>query len=1179
MIKPTELAEFVKTLWNNLPTASALNIAFHDTNAPNFLKQLFGAAYTLPQNLSPFFLGSSETRGAAVVFFKNAYRCLNNLLEKSPNTLVRLLDAGLLSHVKHILLSLSSCFQQWMLPGMESLRDLSPALAFEDYFELLFQILKLFNKMLPKLIGSAKAYHDPTTVSSLFAIFPHAIDKVQENPTGAQNRLCVAVLKELFEIFASWFKQTNFLEEVFAPKIAELLADLPEKRPAAFYLLTFAAGVLSVKEQGGVKTLQNFMLTDNPFTIPKVEEDKSDSASKKKELDEEDEAERVPFTALLIKKHGSTLGYVLSMLYESHDAKFIGAGIFMLKFLANVLPCEFAERLVEELSNTFSPYISTSHRAGELEFTGTPSSHPSHKLFHGLSKRLLVFRELIPTLCKYAILKSTLPEGLIAMLRSLGNEVNPTKDAAGEEAERLLLENIRSLCTISQDVLCGRGDMQFAPYEVLPSAPQMQKIMGLLSQRAIIDPPTFTGLSNGVLRGPLMIVEYLKTIKVLVQCLVGRSVALFGDHYTVAPTTPKITVCFKELIDQCHELLKLGVPLSSLSPIISVVLDIVLGLTHTFDAEGLKSAPWEGGELPAVIINGAISVMAGDANGMPKVTEKLREFLNEPEIAEKWTKLESIFSLTTRKDLQPPEIQIYKSRPLDQIYQSYFGNPETTFQGKLAALLKPKTVKRAEAIYFIKHKGTSKPVRSTFLGDVIQISCFDKQSDDWIIERLFSLEDMVVLCFADATFMLGDTIVRIGPLVNQLSEPEYLQLEHANLLLSIQTMKRKQREEVEKRRKTRTKPALAAAAKLMPFSPATALQRKPTTQQPSRSISTHVDVFEGLDRGTKNPFPQLQKIPSGKPATPTHIVPTAAPTVSPFVQLPAQPMSQPPTTPTERPVITSAMGGIKSPTAHIGYMPPATATVPPPLPVEEKPAVSSKYQDVINLLNCLSKAESRPPTAYTPTRPAYPHPSMEPMRRPVPSPFVSAPGSLPTQPESAASFQELFARISQAMPEPGIPPARPPVMMRGYTPTSQPTISPITSPMSMSAVQQLTEEEKEVCREIQYLKQQRPNDPRIQERISKLLRQYPRVMPHVMALLKKPQSRLLNFQFSRQLFDALCKAIIICNKCVNHCKAIQLSYEELMSLLVLSRGIHWPSLFHYILFNVFYYNPYQGQQI
>ena len=210
----------------------------------------------------------------------------------------------------------------------------------------------------------------------------------------------------------------------------------------------------------------------------------------------------------------------------------------------------------------------------------------------------------------------------------------------------------------------------------------------------------------------------------------------------------------------------------------------------------------------------------------------------------------------------------------------------------------------------------------------LMTTCYQTFSDDWLIEHLAFLESSVIEYYANLNFIIGDVYPRIVLLLNEISSPEKLELEHANLLLSIQTMKRRQRSDVEKKRNVRTK-AAPTSMKLASFNAAMAIPRKATAQQPSRNISTHVDVFEGLDKGMKSPFPQAQKTSGsgGKPSTPTHNTPAS--TFSPFPpssvpQIIEYPAVEPPIRPsTSLPVVTS--------------------TAPP---TEEKVSASSKYRDL-----------------------------------------------------------------------------------------------------------------------------------------------------------------------------------------------------------------------------------------
>lgn len=993
LTKPTELRELVKTLWSNLPTSSSFNIPFNEINPQTFTKQLFGSAYVLPPNLSPFFLGSFQTQGAAIVFFTNAYRCLNYLLASDPSILYRLFEAGLLSHLRQILLSLSNCLQQWTLPNLDPPENFTPKIVSHDYYMLLFQILKLSNKMMQRLILTNKTYDDPITLSSVLIIFSHIINESLEFPCSLKK----SILNEILGFVSSWAKQDL---NVLLITIAELLFDLPIKRITAIYLLMSITGIFSIKECESLKIIEKFLTAQNPLMNKET----------RVSIIESSELTKNEITTHLIRTNGCLLNYMLNQLYESYDAEFVTVGVCMVKHIVNTLSHEFAKEFVIEFSTLLFTYGESALRIDELDLGGTSS--PDNKLIIGLCRRLFVLNELIPTMLKYALIRSELIDKAITMFRSIGIIRN---NPSVRVLERLFLQCLKNFCTLDSSLMDGRSDLKYAIHELLPTVPQMQKIISLLSQRAIIDPHTFTGLSNNSITEPLVVLEYLNVIKVFVSNPIGRSIALFGDYLPTYPSVPRINICFKELIDQCHELLKLNVPIANLVPIVEVVVNVALALTTTFDEYGIVSG--ESKEIPGELVNAIACVLAGDSNNVAKFAEKLNDFLLTKELADKWEELVTLFSL---KEFPPAStIEIYESRTLDEVYQSH--NENKLSQPFFEELLKPKTVKKAEYVYLLKHNSVMRQPDSSLIGIAMKLSNYEKFQDDWLVEHLSLLESSVIAYFSNADFIVSEVYPRVKTILGTLSEPVKLEVEHENLLLSIQAVKRRQRIEVEKKRNARTK-ATPAASKINAINTALSLTRKVTSQQPSRNISTHVDVFEGLDKGTKNPFPQAQKV-TAKPSTPTHAM---FPITSPM------------------PIIT-----------------PMESAVPQ---AEERPAIPTKHQDIINLLKCLSKTSS----SRSNKSEGFPPPIFISNQKPAGPPLAAQGSMLETQgsPLRAAPISHESAIV-------------PPQLM-------------------------LTEEEKDACRRIQYLKMYKLNDPRGQEQINWILRQHKRIAPYLMNFLKKP---------------------------------------------------------------------------
>lgn len=1135
VIKPAQFFDTVKSLWAALPTVASLNTPAQDTSAPNFLKHYFGVASAVPSNLQPYFLGAVGRPASSLVFFTNAYRYLNYLMDaNTPELQEQVLDSGLLSHIKHMLLGLSHCFQLWHSPSCTELpcggsgsapSDLSSQLVTDDYFELTLQVLQLFRKILPRLISSAHAYQDPTLLASLINIVPHAAKAAMTVVSAKSGRIYMRVCGEILGVFSAWLKQAGFLESLFLPKVIELLADLPEKRFAAFYLLTFACQQLSVREPGGLEAIQAAILAENPFDVKSAtssEEKKEETKKDGPAESDESMDESAPFL-LLMKKQGTTLGYVLNKLYDSHDLAFVTCGLSMLKSMANILPHTFAAQLAEELSNSIASYVSLASRANEPDF-GTPTARNTTKWMAGLTKRLSVIRELIPTTAKYAILKSSLPDGVVTILKSMSGEASVPKGLGSDELERQIVECIQLMCTAQDDILIGRGELQYAVYELLPSVALQQKMLSCLSQHSTIDPPTFNALSNGTQKAPVLILDYLRMMLTFTGNVVGRSLMLFGEHFATMPTSPKMTVCFKELIDQCHELLKLSVPVEQLSPIISTVMDIALALSNSFDQSGLHPTRMDPAKIPSAIINGTtFMLMEGDTNGMGRLQEKLKEFLDLPEISTKWNVVENLLLRAGQKDAAPePASEILKGRPLDAIYKSYQDKAEQTLQGKLYALLKSRGTKKAEALYEMKNacKRMRGLAHNSLVADVFAMAFFERFQDDWALERLLALDQLIVLQLSDVRASIGQVDPRIEHEVQTHSEPEQLQLEHANLFLSVQVMKRKQKEEIERRKKVRIRPVMAAN-KLASFSVGSSMsgpRKTPTPGPPSRNISTHVDDYENIQKGSKNPFPQPYMKEKKQPATPT----SANVSGNSFMQ---------PGTPTER-------GGNveKEPMSAKTYMKASSSGMQPsgssypasmsspvgpsgPQPMAPKPSPMGMYgtsapeegkdtkiQSLLDLLNCLSKTEQQQSSSRQyPQQSSRPYPmSMDPSRRPGPySP--SGAGQIPTEHMSPRNIQDLLARIAQGgtglEPNPEMRHMAPRPMMQGMSPSPRGGHG-MMSPTG--GLQPLTEQEKEVFREVQSLKQLHPNDPRTQERIRKLLEQYPRVIPHLKNLVKKP---------------------------------------------------------------------------
>jgi len=1099
LIKPEELGDLTKNLWSNLPTASALNISFSDPNAPNFLRQLFGAAHTLPQGMSPYFLGQSETRGSAIIFFKNAYRCLSHLLNTNPSTFIRILDTGILSHIKHMLLAISYCFQQWELPSnkAEFSSEISPSLVFEDYYELLYQILKVFNKLLDRIIiANSKGYSDIDSVQSILMIIPHVIRKCQNN----KNMLINSVLTELFKSLSIWSKQDNFIIEQFIPKITELLVDLPEKRLAGLHLLAFLAGILNIRNQQNFNSVIFDMLINlNPLNSAKKSDfsdhskksENSEEIKKKEESDSDEISEKSPgFAEYLIKSKGTLLNFILEKIFDSSDLAFISTGITLLKFLINTMPQAFSEKLCVEFTNIFTQFINGGHRlsAGEMEFSSTPTSHKFDTNIIALCKRLLIFKELIPTMLKFVIIKQNTIENIISMLKYLWNTDNSAnKSSLFENCEKLLIEILKSLISINPELLHKN---LITTNEILPNIAQLQRILGIFSQKAIIDPPTYLALSNKTYtKNSLILTEYLEAIHVFIRTNTGKLICLFSDYVLQYPTTPKPYICFKELIDQCVELRKMDVDPELLVKILNKIFDILAEFCET-----------DLNKIPDIILQGIFSMFAGDLGSVPKLFERIKEFFVQSDLNQKIDFMQNLFTLIGKsKDANlPTNFPEFKIKPTEQIFNEFCKEGENrTLQSKFLAMIKPKTLKRAEGVYFIKNspeKTHDKPQyqENSLYASILKMACFEKLPDDWIVEKFNWLENSLVSYFADINFIIQPQENKTIDIFAILYKPELLQLEHANLPLSIQTMKRKQREEVEKKRKSRSKPIpQTATTKFVPFTPTSVPMppRKPApaTQQPSRNISTHVDVFEGLDRTVKNPFPQLIRPASstGKPGTPTNIMPER--TVTAFNQSieMARPIRPPMNAPIQPPISMSPMN----------YSMPGTPTaIPPPPPVniqqqEEKPVSSSKVADVMQLLNKL-KGESKQSSQFAMQvlKPTIPYPQPQPSYDPTKRPMV--PGQY-MQESSPANISQIYDPNLRQMQQ------------KMYPQTQIPNISSPSNLMTIVPMEQLSEEERNVFAQVRTLKIQRGNDPRTQEQIAKLLKSYPRVVPHLMALLKK----------------------------------------------------------------------------
>lgn len=1111
-----------------LPSATALGIPLQDPSAASFLKHVFGVPSTF-LNQQPYFLGTSDDLESPMIFLKNAYRCLNINLDRDISLSARILDSGLLSHMRHLLLSLSQTLQLWILPscteaasGIRNVSScggcLSSEVLAQDYFELILHILSLFRKILPRFILGAKSYKDPIMLGSLLNIIPYSAKSTLTCQDRSTANIYVQVTSEILRIFSTWFKQSGFVEDVFLPKVIEALGGLPEERFGGLYLLLASSLLLSLRENSANDALQKGLLS-NKVTTEKVQEveekeKKNEEMTNKKggEKVEEVKEEDNNLMNILMKKHEDILGFILNKIYESQDAIFAATGIAMLKMFANTFPQSFAIRLAEELASSIKGNMSIPFRSSESDLSGTPTARVNNKWAGTLSKKLIVLRELIPTMCKYAILRSSLPEDLNGVLRGIGAEVIGIKSERSEDLECLLIQNLQLLCTIDEPLCLGRSALQYVPYELLPPVSQLQKILNCLSQHLILDPPTFNSLTNDGSKASLIILNYLKAVQTFAGNIIGRSIILFGDHYATLPQIAKPTICFKELIDQCNELLKLGAHLDYLSPIICEVLDITLTLTKQYDNNGIfpvGNGSEDNSKVSHSIIKGIIGILIGDINGIAKLQERFKPFYAGNEaVASKWRLIDKLIQRLSQKDnTQENPLEIHKPRSLEAIYNSYKDKAEKTLSGKIISHLKSIGIKKAEILYSIKQneQRNTLPRKSySLMADIVQLSNFEKHQSDWLVERLYILEENVVAYLADVKFSVGFLLPKIIEDFNKFSDPEQLQLEHANLFLSIQIMKRKQKEETERRKKGRLKP-LAQVNKLAQFSTVGAglAARKPISSVPSRSISTHVDDYEKLDKSSHNPFPSQFNKGMKKPGTPPPTIPTSSASAPTIINTPTE-RNDPLKNPNLSSIGPSVMPFIQNISSH----------KPSPAPIEGKPQEpNKKIQDILELMSKIPKKVETPKQTSGHTPVNVPHIS-QPFNVPIipsPSPFqVNAPPvSQPQEQLTQSNFQNLASMlhirpedimsilakggsIGEATPQEAkpLPNIRPPV-----------PISP-AMPASPHGLPTFTQQEMEAFREVQNLKQQYPNDPRAQERIRRLLEQYPNIVPSMKKLLK-----------------------------------------------------------------------------
>ena len=173
----------------------------------------------------------------------------------------------------------------------------------------------------------------------------------------------------------------------------------------------------------------------------------------------------------------------------------------------------------------------------------------------------------------------------------------------------------------------------------------------------------------------------------------------------------------------------------------------------------------------------------------------------------------------------------------------------------------------------------------SLLNTIIQCNLQEKPKESWVILKLHYLNSLLISYICDFAKIVTINFSAADDCLKNFSEAEHLQLEHANVLLSVQMMKRKQKEEIEKRRKLRVRPSNILTNKPLITPPPTSISpniRKSNSSSQSRSISTHVDEYENYPKGTRNPFPQqFGKLTEKKPGTPIGAggIPTVAPPI------------------------------------------------------------------------------------------------------------------------------------------------------------------------------------------------------------------------------------------------------------------------------------------------------------
>ena len=206
-------------------------------------------------------------------------------------------------------------------------------------------------------------------------------------------------------------------------------------------------------------------------------------------------------------------------------------------------------------------------------------SHPLVQWCNKIGKWLYILEELLSTPCKYALVKSQISENLIDLLKILHSESIHQRTQKIDSLEMQLIKCLSALCSIPTFALvqANTSENNSLLCELLPSIDHLQRIVYVISQHLRLDPPSFRLWSSAEPKySDLIISHYLQFVELFSGNIVGCSILLFGNYYGTNPTAAKPLISFKELINQCNELVKKGAEKRTLKEVIDKIFTIAL---------------------------------------------------------------------------------------------------------------------------------------------------------------------------------------------------------------------------------------------------------------------------------------------------------------------------------------------------------------------------------------------------------------------------------------------------------------------------------------------------------------------------------------------------------------------------------------------------------------------------